>query len=142
MHFPIYKGNYFYDDKIVMQLWDHSSFTRQFFANIPENPTEEDVWNLKELLSKKGSMAPFWVNLYGVHPTDRGGKGANYRNKSSYMGRILMSLHLQRTDAFETPFVIKGASPVQVPLSTTYKLYIDVYHLTNCDDLLQRKVWV
>ena len=110
MNFPIYKGKYFYDDKIVMQLWDYSSFTTNFFANIPERPSAEDVWNLKELLSKKGSMLPFWVNMYGIHPSDYG-KRANLRNASSYMGRILMSLHLQRTDAYETPFVIKGANP-------------------------------
>ena len=48
-------------------------------------------------------MEPFWVNLYGIHPSDRG-KGANMKNPSSYMGRILMSLHLS---AIETQLMLK-----------------------------------
>ena len=38
--------------------------------------------------------------------------------------------------------MMKQTTAAVVPQSTNYRLHIDVYHLTNCDDLLQKKIWV
>lgn len=103
LYFPIYMPTY--NDKITMHLY-HSeegrlATSKVFLANIPERPGPDDYMNISQLIALDGNMKPNWVNLYGIHPHDRGGSHGNkikLSHSSSFMGRILMSLHLQQND--------------------------------------------
>lgn len=137
-----------YNDKITMHLY-HSEegslgSSKMFLANIPERPGPDDYMNISQLIALDGNMKPNWVNLYGIHPTDRGGSHGNkikLSHSSSFMGRILMSLHLQQNDR---PQFLQGVGTHGAePRSITYQLWVDVYDLMNCDELLNREpVWV
>ena len=123
-----------------MRLWN-SSRSEEIFANIPELPGPSDKWNINTLMSLDGKMQPFWVNLYGIHPEDRGKKGINLLHASSFMGRILMSLHLMWN--VRPQYMISSCHPGNEPRVKSYQLWIDVYDLFNCDDILNREpVWV
>ena len=59
--FPIYYP--VHNDKIVIRLWDQRKLLSDvFIAAIPEIPTENDYFNVKYLLSKRGIMPYRWVN--------------------------------------------------------------------------------
>ena len=116
-----------------MRLWNYSSKDEPY-ANIPEFPKANDRWNISTLMGFD-KMHPFWVNLYGIHPDDRG-KGINILHSSSFMGRILMNLHLQPHS--KPQYMIRSCSPATEPKIISYQLWVDVYDLFNCDEILDR----
>jgi hypothetical protein len=63
-----------------------------FLANVPEYPTAKDFANVSILRPLEGEMEPRWVNLYGVDVKER--LSGVPQSGSSYMGRILLSLHM------------------------------------------------
>ena len=93
LYFPIFMPTY--NDKIMMRLW-HSGGKDVFLANVPELPGPEDNLNVSRLMSVS-KMPAYWINLYGIAPEDRG-RGINVQHVSSFMGRVLMSLHLVQND--------------------------------------------
>ena len=91
--FPVYLPTY--NDKIVMRLWANTgSGADMFIANIPEFPDGRDFCNISHLIAKDGKMKPFWCNLYGMAPKDRNKKTAKSPSGSSFLGRLLISMHL------------------------------------------------
>ena len=86
-----------FNEKIKVSLWHVDGEWVEdevYLANIPERPSGTDVMNIQTLHSKEGSMDPTWFNLYGIRAIDRQ-SGMDRMHSSAYMGRVLMSLHLQ-----------------------------------------------
>ena len=61
-------------------------------ANVPEYPSSKDFANISALRPLEGKMEQKWVNLYGVPVNER--IAGVPQSGSQYMGRILVSLHL------------------------------------------------
>jgi len=105
-----------------------------FMANLPECPSAVDVMNIAILNSKEGRMEPTWFNMYGVRPKEWR-SGMSRLHASAFMGRVLMSLHLIQNDR---PVLSTSAgNSVNTLKTATYKLWIDVYELVNCDELIK-----
>ena len=103
-------------------------------ANVPEHPSGSDVMNIATLHSKEGKMDPTWINLYGIRPKEYK-SGMDRLHASSFMGRVLMSLHLLPNDRPELS--TSQSQSVSKTYTKQYKLWIDIYDLVNCDDLLK-----
>lgn len=84
-------------------------------------------------------MESRWVNLYGVSLEER--IPGTPQSNSSFMGRILLSLHFTEND--RPQFQSQGTQNYTEPLKQKYQLWIDLFDLTNCDGILTRSsVWV
>lgn len=80
-------------------------------------------------------MLPMWFNLYGSRHKEHDNTEPRLYS-TSFMGRVLMSFHLLPNTR---PVLSLSASQVPSKIQIhTYRLWIDVYDLVNCDDLLQR----
>lgn len=108
-------------------------------ANIPEFPSAGDVMNIQTLHSKEGTMDPIWFNMYGVRPKEKKAGMTSLLHASAFMGRILMSFHLISD---ERPKMQPGVqiSAASKDYTTSYKLWIDLYELVNCDALYDAHV--
>jgi hypothetical protein len=67
-----------------------------FLANVPEYPSSKDFCNISVLRPLEGKMEPRWVNLYGVAVSER--VQGMPQSGSSFMGRLLLSLHLNQNE--------------------------------------------
>ena len=68
--FPV--SDPFYNDKILIRVWDHrTGFKDRFIANIPENVTDDDYFNLTYLQSRGCYMPLKWFNLYSIPGDER-----------------------------------------------------------------------
>ena len=92
-----------HNDKIVLTLMYKQgddgyiySASRHLVANIPEEPSMNDIFNITELVQKEGRMEPQWLNVYGIDPQDN--KNNPEQPRSSWLGRVLLSLSLVKTD--------------------------------------------
>ena len=84
-------------------------------------------------------MDPIWFNMYGIRPKEKQAGATSLLHASAFMGRILMSFHL---NSDERPKLLSGS---QIPAaskdkSTSYILWIDCYEIVNCDDLYDAHV--
>lgn len=90
------------NDKITVRIWSQVRRGADvFIANIPEYPSAFDFFNISKILSTDGKMRSTWLNLYGVHPLERGWFSSNKGNKkegSFYLGRVLISIQLAPND--------------------------------------------
>ena len=80
-------------------------------------------------------MDPMWINLYGIRPKEYQ-SGMDRLHSSAYIGRVLMSLHLLPNDRPE--LATRQSQSVSKTNVKAYKLWIDIYDLVNCDDLLKQ----
>lgn len=130
IYFPIY------NDKIIVRLWDHRSFTSDIFiASIPEVSTENDYFNLNYLLNKGGIMSYRWFNLYGIPMEERPSGWDNWKGKkkvqegTEYMGRILMSISLSPS---QKPVVDqRQLSAYREPKTEKHCIRIDVFEVSG-----------
>jgi hypothetical protein len=89
-----------WNDKVKVVLWHRGNYfgaVDEFLANIREHPSPNDEMNISTLHSKEGKMEPTWFNLYGIRPKELK-SGVSRMHSSAFMGRILMSLHLQQNE--------------------------------------------
>lgn len=69
--FPVYAP--VLNDKVTIRVWSQNKRTQDtFIANVPEYPSQNDQFNITRLLNHEGKMRTTWINLYGVHPLERG----------------------------------------------------------------------
>ena len=98
LYIPVYVPTW--NDKIKVVLWHRGDFlssTDEFLANIREHPSASDEMNIATLHSREGKMDPTWFNLYGIRPKELTSE-VSRMHSSAFMGRILMSLHLQQNE--------------------------------------------
>ena len=69
----------------------------EFLANIREHPSATDEMNIATLHSKEGNMDATWFNIYGIRPEELE-SGMSRLHSSAFLGRVLMSLHLQQNE--------------------------------------------
>lgn len=110
------------NDKVTIRMWSKNRRTADtFVANIPEYPSAFDQFNITKLLTHDGKMRATWINLYGVHPMERGwfqNNNGSKREGSSYLGRILISMQIAPT---EKPSLYPApANPVKEPNSSNF----------------------
>ena len=60
------------------------------------------------------------------------------------MGRLLLSLHLNQNDRSDKAQLNVGSTfPSVEPATNQYQLWLDLYDLINCDEILDcRSVWI
>ena len=131
-----------YNDKITIRLWMKNGRTEQFLANVPEYPSSKDFANISVIRPLEGKMEPRWINLYGVDPKEK--RSGVPQSGSSFMGRLLLSLHLNQNDRSDKAQLNVGSTfPSMEPATNQYQLWLDLYDLTNCDEILDcRSVWI
>lgn len=61
------------NDKITIRVWHRRRglMPNMFIANVPEQPTATDSFNITVLQAQDGRMKATWINLYGTKPADR-----------------------------------------------------------------------
>ena len=72
------------NDKILLKIWSQAR-KDVFIANVPEKPSEIDLFNISKLLNNEGRMQCRWFNLYGTPPAERPG----------WFGKSTMEMYLE-----------------------------------------------
>ena len=67
--------------------------------NIPENPNQNDYYNISKILACDGRMTPKWINIYGLEPSQRGPRTKGKAEGSSWLGRVLLFFNLTSYDS-------------------------------------------
>ena len=88
------------NDKITMRLWHKTTglSPNLFIANIPEQPSEFDFFNISKILAEDGRMKARWINLYGTHPLERSNRTKSKKEGSCWLGRVLIAFSIVSTD--------------------------------------------
>ena len=102
---PVYIPTF--NEKIKVSVWhqDGAYVSRDvYIGSLPERPNAFDELNIAKLHSKEGAMDPTWFNLYGIRPKELE-SGMSRLHSSSWLGRVLMSIHLNMNDK---PLLVQG----------------------------------
>jgi hypothetical protein len=84
------------NDKITMRVWHKRPglSANMFIANIPEHPSQTDLFNISKLMAQDGRMTARWINLYGTRPLERSKRTRGKKEGSQYLGRIIVAINM------------------------------------------------
>lgn len=80
-------------------------------------------------------MRATWINLYGIHPKDRGWFLSNNLSKkegATFLGRVLIQMQLSPNE--KPQLTTTMANPIKEPATSNFLLWVDVYDLVGCEE--------
>ncbi len=64
LFFPVYFP--LFNDNIIAKVWDKRMPSDNLIANLSQNNSKKDIFNISLIQSNDGHIPYVWVNLYGI----------------------------------------------------------------------------
>lgn len=131
LSFPVYYP--ILNNKITVRVWNETTRVARnvYIGNIPEHPTQTDLFNITQLMANDGRMPALWMNLYGTPPLERSERTKRRREGSAYLGRVLIALNMisnEKPQLMSQPM----PDPVTEPRTRLYKMWVEFYDIIRC----------
>jgi hypothetical protein len=121
------------NDKITVRVWHKRPglSANMFVANIPEHPSQNDLFNISKLMAQDGRMTARWINLYGTQPLERSKRTRGKKEGSQYLGRMIVAINMVTNERPQLQSAQGNA--VREPPAENYQLWVDLYELVSCE---------